>query len=152
MIDHHSKIVEQLAEMILRRLSSICEKHIYDNHIGSQTGLGCIDQIFNSRQMLEHGYMLRRPKISNFLDVKVAFDSVCHAILWRYLSVKSVPEEFISIIRLRYSNNRSQVRGCGDLSLKATARSGVFVRVVPFHFFFSVLSLRWSRRFCPILM
>ncbi|MBM6549358.1 reverse transcriptase family protein, partial [Streptococcus dysgalactiae subsp. equisimilis] len=114
-----------LAGIILRRLSSAREQTTRENQAGFRPGRGCVDHIFTLRQILEHRHTFRRPTISVFLDLKAAFDSVDRTVLWRCLSVKGVPEKFISLIQSLYQNSRSRVRAYGELSPEFTTTSGV---------------------------
>lgn len=114
-----------LTGLLLRRLTCSREKQIRENQAGFRPGRGCIDQIFTLRQILELRHTYRRPTITVFLDLKAAFDSVDRDVLWRCLSLKGVPQKFITLLQSLYSNSCSRVRAYGELSSEFTTLSGV---------------------------
>lgn len=63
--------------------------------------------------------------ISVFLDLTVAFDSVCGSVLCRCLPLKDVPGKFISLIQYLYADNLSWARAYGHISPKFTKISGI---------------------------
>lgn len=87
-----------LADIILCRLFSVCERYMHENQAGFGVGRGRTAQIFIQRQILEHKRMIRRPMIYVFLDLKEAFELDDRAVSRGFLPFKDVPEKFNSLI------------------------------------------------------
>ncbi|KAH9594332.1 Innexin inx2, variant 4 [Schistosoma haematobium] len=110
---------------MLRHLIKAREEQTRENQAGFRPGRGCMDQIFTLRQVLEHRYTFRRPTMVVFLDLKAAFDSVDHEVLWQCLSLKGVPKKYINLVKALYSNTTGRARAYGELSSELITSSGV---------------------------
>lgn len=85
------------------------------------------------------------PTTSVISNLKAASYAIDPASLWRCVSSDGVAEKFTSLSQCPYTNGRSRVLVYGDLS-PSSLREMIFVGVVLFHIFFSILSSRWLRR------
>lgn len=65
---------------------------------GFRPDRGCIERTFTVQQILEHRHNFRDPTIYVFPDLKVLFYSADHAIPYRFLAIRCVPEKFISFL------------------------------------------------------
>lgn len=131
-----SVTLKPLAGIIVYRLSNTREKCIRETQAGFRPGRGCVDQLFILRQILEHGHVFRRSKISVFLELKETFDSVDGTIWWRCLSLNSFH------LTVPYADSRNWVYAYGDVSLEFTTKSSV-----PHCCFVSLFSVLWLRLF-----
>lgn len=83
--------------VILHRLYNTREGHVCEEQTGFRSGLGCVDQIFVLRHILEHRFTFQKPTVIVFLDSRLAFDCVDTSALWQYLLRKGVSEMNISV-------------------------------------------------------
>ncbi|GAA6108004.1 gamma-aminobutyric acid receptor subunit alpha-2-like [Tachysurus ichikawai] len=60
-----------------------------------------------------------------FIDLKAAFDTVCHTSLWSILHALGVPPKIVALFKLLYSNAQSCVRINGRDSDSFPISSGV---------------------------
>lgn len=135
MVNRHAKNAEELvwyciapkllAGIIRRRLFNTREMCMLENQASFCPGRGCIDQISTLWRFWEHRRTFCRPTISTFFDLKTASDSVDWAAPWYYLSLKSMPEKFISLTQSLYASSQSRVHAYGNLPPEFTTRSYV---------------------------
>ena len=125
---------------MLRRLHSVRDEHTREEQAGFRAGRGCIDQIFTLRQLLEHRHIYRRPTIVVILDIQVAFDSIDRGALWNCLISNGVPEKYVSILKVVYSQTSGKVRAYGEFSPAFKVTSGVRqgCPISPFLFNFAI--------------
>uniref|UniRef100_A0A3B3HVR8 ribonuclease H n=1 Tax=Oryzias latipes TaxID=8090 RepID=A0A3B3HVR8_ORYLA len=85
------------------------------------------DHISAVRLLIEKTYEFRKNRhlYMVFIDLKAAFDTVCHTSLWNILKTLGVPSKIVSLFGLLYSNAESCVRVNGKDSDWFPISSGV---------------------------
>ncbi|GAA6087975.1 gamma-aminobutyric acid receptor subunit alpha-2-like [Tachysurus ichikawai] len=70
-----------------------------------------IDQISVVRLLIEKTYEFRKDRhlYIGFIDLKAAFDTICHTSLWSILHALGVPPKIVALFKLLYSNAQSCV-------------------------------------------
>ncbi|KAL1246814.1 hypothetical protein QQF64_034817 [Cirrhinus molitorella] len=86
-----------------------------------------IDHISAVRLLIEQTYELRKDRhlYMAFIDLKAAFDTVCHSTLWSILQTLGAPPKIVALFKLLYSNAQSCVRVNGRDSDWFSISSGV---------------------------
>ena len=113
------------SSIIIGRLTKTRKLQIRENQAGFRPGRSCIDHMFNICRVLEHRHAHRHPTMTVFLDLKAAFDSIDREVLQQYLSLKGVPQKYVNLVRVLYSNTTSRVRDYEELSSDFVISSGV---------------------------
>ncbi len=85
------------------------------------------DQISAVRLLIEKTYEFRKDRhlYIGFIDLKAAFDTVCHTSLWSILHALGAPPKIVALFKLLYSNAQSCVRINGRDSDWFSISSGV---------------------------
>ncbi|XP_075258477.1 uncharacterized protein LOC142350513 [Convolutriloba macropyga] len=78
------------------------------NQEGFKWGVGCRDQIFSHRQILEQRNQFHRLTSVAFVDFKAAFDRVNRECLWKIAASLGLPNKVICVLRAMYTESRSQ--------------------------------------------
>ena len=82
LISHPSKII---LRDFLNRLEAKAEELLAEEQTGFRPGRSSVEQIFNSRVIIEKHLQHQRDLFHNFRDFKKTFDGVWHADLWQVL-------------------------------------------------------------------
>lgn len=114
-----------LTSIIRSRLSEVYEANLREEQAGFRSGRGCVDQIFNLRQVFERRIRHGRPFGALFVDFSAAFDSVHRESLWAALRKAGIPVKIVKMLRALYSGGNNMVRVYGQLSRCFHVRSGV---------------------------
>ena len=70
-------------EILIDRVHKVTEGLIDDEQGGFRAGSGCVDQIFNLKQMIKH--RRRNVVYVGFMDLEKAYDVVNRESLWQVL-------------------------------------------------------------------
>ena len=71
--------------------------------------MSSVEQIFNSRVIIEKHLQHQRDLFHNFIDFKKAFYRVWHAGLWQVLRSCNIEEGYVQAIQALYENSSSAV-------------------------------------------
>ena len=105
-ISHPSNI---LFRVILNRLKAAPVELLAEEQAGFRPGRSTVEQIFNSRIIIEKHLQHQRDLYHNFIDFKKAFDRVCHVGLWQVLRNFGIDEGMVQAIQPLYENSSSAV-------------------------------------------
>lgn len=94
-----------LLDTVINRLYSTREMSLHENGSDFRSSRKSVEQVFTFQQIVEHNHMSCVLKISVFLELKAAFDSVDHTVLWCRLSLKDVPGKCTSLTQSPYTKN-----------------------------------------------
>ena len=106
LIPHPSKI---LLRIILNRLIPQAEQILAEEQAGFRKSRSTIEQILNSRIIMEKHIEIEKNVYHNYIDFKKAFDRVWHKGLWSVMGHFGISNEIIRIIESLYDNSNSAV-------------------------------------------
>ncbi|UYV72254.1 hypothetical protein LAZ67_9002361, partial [Cordylochernes scorpioides] len=114
---------------ILRsRLNEWVERRnvIPENQAGYRRGRSCVDLIFTLTSLIQLSLRKKRGKLYVFfVDLRKAFDTVPHSLLWKKLTNLGVSYQFIHAIRNYYEQATVAVRWRGSITENIKIHSGV---------------------------
>ena len=113
------------AVILLNRFRNTRYSRTRPNQAGFRPGMGCYDQIFSLRQILEHRFKHQQETIQIFIDFITAFDSVHRDAICEAMREDSVPEKIINLLKAYYAGTKARVRVDGDLSDLVLIEEGV---------------------------
>ena len=87
-----------ISMIVTKRLLTIIKKHGIKNQFGSQLGRGCQDGLFKIQSLLELRWNHNLEMWKLFIDLKKAFGSANHQLLYALLARYGAPDSFIDII------------------------------------------------------
>nr|VZI20836.1 unnamed protein product [Spirometra erinaceieuropaei] len=122
LIDVAAKI---FAIALLRRFQAVRDSRTRPNQAGFRAGLGCADQLFTLRRILEFRHSYQQPTAVCFVDFAAAFDSVHRESLRRIMALDGVPAKIIAMIKAYYRSTTARVLVRNNLSQPFGIRSGV---------------------------
>ena len=111
--------------ILLNRFSIERHRRTRINQGGFRPGMGCVDQIFTLRRILEHRAQYQQPTIACFVDFRAAFDSVDRASLWNIMLQDGTPPKLVNLIRAYYASTKARVRVYGEESCDFDLHTGV---------------------------
>ena len=114
-----------LTTIIQQRILSTIEHVTDEQQAGFKPGRGCVDQIFNLKQVQERRVKYEKDYVTVFVDFSAAFDSVHRKSLWNALLSNGLPGKIVNILRSLYDNANSHVRSEGCLSNPFKITTGV---------------------------
>ena len=114
-----------LEAVIKNRLEPAYTKAARINQAGFKKGVGCRDQVFTLRQILEQRYQFSRWTVLIFIDFKAAFDSVNPEAIWTILSNLGLDPIIINILRTMHAKTTSKVSVNITLSREFEIANGV---------------------------
>ncbi|UYV76332.1 hypothetical protein LAZ67_14000035 [Cordylochernes scorpioides] len=121
--------VSKLFTSILRsRLEEWVEgrRVIPENQAGFRKGRSCIDHIFTLTTLIQLSLRKKRGKLYVFfVDLRKAFDTVPHSILWKKLYNLGISYQFISTIKSYYEQATIAIRWKGSFTESIKINSGV---------------------------
>ncbi|UYV78723.1 hypothetical protein LAZ67_16002554 [Cordylochernes scorpioides] len=119
----------KLFTTILRsRLNEWVERRnvIPENQAGFRRGRSCVDLIFTLTSLIQLSLRKKRGKLYVFfVDLRKAFDTVPHSLLWKKLTNLGVSYQFIHAIRNYYEQATVAVRWRGSITENIKLHSGV---------------------------
>ena len=83
------------------------EELLAEEQAGFRPDWGTVEQIFNSRIVMEKHMQHQHDLFHNFIDVKKAFDRVWHTDLWQVLRIFNIEERLVQAIQLLHENSSS---------------------------------------------
>ena len=108
-----SCIGKLFTSILCTRLTSWAEeRHLLPKEqFGFQKGKRASDAIFVLHTLAEHQRYKKKKLFCCFVDLKKAFDSVPHSLLWSKLSSMRLPSHIIKVLQSYYSKSTSCVQG-----------------------------------------
>jgi hypothetical protein len=106
-------LLKVVTSVLCKRLNTklSAENLICENQAGFRKRYGCSDHIFTLHCLIEHRLCKPRQKLyALFIDLKSAFDSVNHSVLWNRLRDYKCSSTFLSFLKVMYRNARARVR------------------------------------------
>ena len=97
------------SKIIHTRLVETLDEHIRREQAGFRRGCSCSDHIFTLRQILEQSKEWNVPLYAYFIDFEKAFDSIHRHSLWKILRHYGIPSKLVNVIKMLYSDFKSQV-------------------------------------------
>ncbi|UYV70767.1 hypothetical protein LAZ67_8000536 [Cordylochernes scorpioides] len=125
LINNLSKL---FTSILKKRLSNWIEnrKLIAENQAGFRSGYSCQDHIFTLTSLIQMTLSRKRRKLyAFFVDLKKAFDTVPHLLLWRKLALVGLSGRFIKLIQNYYAQMMAAVRWNGSFTEFIKIQSGV---------------------------
>ena len=98
-----------MLRVILNRLKAKAEELLAEEQAGFRPGRSTVEQIFNSRVIIEKRLQHQHYLFHNFVDFKKAFDRVWPAGLWQNLRSFYLEESLVQAIQALYGNSNSAV-------------------------------------------
>ncbi|UYV74894.1 hypothetical protein LAZ67_12001706 [Cordylochernes scorpioides] len=99
---------------------------IPENQAGFRKGRSCIDHIFTLTTLIQLSLRKKRGKLYVFfVDLRKAFDTVPHSILWKKLYNLGISYQFISTIRSYYEQSTIAISWKGSFTVSIKINSGV---------------------------
>ncbi|UYV73991.1 hypothetical protein LAZ67_11001742 [Cordylochernes scorpioides] len=99
---------------------------IPENQAGFRRGRSCVDLIFTLTTLIQLSLRKKRGKLYVFfVDLRKAFDTVPHSLLWKKLTNLGVSYQFIHAIRNYYEQATVAVRWRGSITENIKIHSGV---------------------------
>ena len=92
------------------RIRGKVEEESSPEQAGFRQGRGTHNHITSLRILTEKARARQQPLFFCFVDYQQAFDSVCHAKLWKGLRELGFPLHLINLIKSLYENSKSRVR------------------------------------------
>ena len=85
------------------------KQYIRQEQAGFFPGHSCSDYIFTLRAILEQSKEWNAPRYANFIDFEKAFESIHQDSLWKILRHYGIPLKLVNVIKMLYSDFKSQV-------------------------------------------
>ncbi|UYV76819.1 hypothetical protein LAZ67_14002099 [Cordylochernes scorpioides] len=123
-----SNLSKLFTSILKNRLSNWIEnrKLITENQAGFRSGYSCQDHIFTLTSLIQMTLSRKRRKLyAFFVDLKKAFDTVPHLLLWRKLALVGLSGRFIKLIQNYYAQMMAAVRWNGSFTEFIKIQSGV---------------------------
>ncbi|UYV78989.1 hypothetical protein LAZ67_17000562 [Cordylochernes scorpioides] len=123
-----SNLSKLFTSIFKNRLSNWIEnrKLIAENQAGFRRGYSCQDHIFTLTSLIQMTLNRKRRKLyAFFVDLKKAFDTVPHLLLWRKLALVGLSGRFIKLIQNYYAQMMAAVRWNGSFTEFIKIQSGV---------------------------
>ncbi|UYV83557.1 hypothetical protein LAZ67_23001454 [Cordylochernes scorpioides] len=108
-----SNIAKLFTSILKSRLGSWIKKRniVPENQAGFRAGHSCQDHIFTLSSLIQMTLSRKRRKCYMFfVDLKKAFDTVPHSLLWRKLVDAGLNHRFVNLIKDYYTNMTTVVR------------------------------------------
>ncbi|XP_033106313.1 uncharacterized protein LOC117108408 [Anneissia japonica] len=90
-------------------MTDAIDKQLRPNQAGFRKGMGCIDQIFAIRNIIEQCTEWQRKLYVNFIDFEKDFDSIHRDSLWDIFRKYGIPQELVLIIKSVFDNYTCRV-------------------------------------------
>ncbi|UYV75015.1 hypothetical protein LAZ67_12002100 [Cordylochernes scorpioides] len=123
-----SNLSKLLTTILRSRLNEWVERRnvIPENQAGFRMGRSCVDLIFTLTTLIQLSLRKKRGKLYVFfVDLRKAFDTVPHSLLWKKLTNLGVSYQFIHAIRNYYEQATVAVRWRGSITENIKIHSGV---------------------------
>lgn len=123
-----SCLAKLFTHILLDRLTQWSEANnvLPECQSGFRPGRGCVDNIFTLTSAIQINLRLRKRKVfAAFIDLKRAFDTVDHLLLWNKLYKAGVSSKIIRIIKSLYQAATVQIKVGSEYSKKYNVTQGV---------------------------
>ncbi|UYV63334.1 hypothetical protein LAZ67_2003768 [Cordylochernes scorpioides] len=123
-----SNIAKLFTSILKSRLGSWIERRniVPENQAGFRAAHSCQDHIFTLLSLIQMTLSRKRRKCYMFfVDLKKAFDTVPHSLLWRKLVDAGLNHRFVNLIKDYYTNMTAVVRWNNSFTAPIKVRSGV---------------------------
>ena len=97
------------SKIIHTRLAEAVNEYIKQDQAGFRPGRSCSDHIFTLRKILEQSKEWNALLYANFIDFEKAFDSIHRDSLSKILRHYGIPSKLVNVIKMLYSDFKSQV-------------------------------------------
>ena len=104
LISHPS---EAMPQVILNRLKAKADELLAEEQLGFRPSQSTVDQIFNSRVIIEKHLQHQRDLFHNFIDFKKAFRRIWQAGPWQVRRSFNIDEDLVQAIQAVYENSSS---------------------------------------------
>ncbi|UYV63018.1 hypothetical protein LAZ67_2002859 [Cordylochernes scorpioides] len=99
-----------------------------ENQAGFKKGYSCQDHIFTLVSLIQMTLSRRRGKLyAFFIDLRKAFDTVPHHLLWKKMALNGLSCRFIKLIKNYYTQMTATVRWRGSFKEAIKIQAGVFL-------------------------
>ena len=98
------------AKVLIERVMNATDEKLWDAQAGFRKGMGCTDQVFSLRCMVEKSLAKNQRLFCAFVDLEKAYDKVRRDELWSALSVHGVSSSLIRALKSLYENSSACVR------------------------------------------
>ena len=103
------------ARILKWRLELVAEMELAESQCGFRKGRGCMDMIFCARQLIEKTVEHEETVYIVFVDLKKAYDSVPHEVMWKALEKYGYPSNMIKLIRSFHDGMSAELKINGEL-------------------------------------
>ncbi|VDN23916.1 unnamed protein product, partial [Dibothriocephalus latus] len=102
-------VAANIFAIVLKRFQSVRDSRTRPNQAGFRAGLGCADQIFTLRRILEFCHSYQQPTAVCFVYFAAVFDSIHRESPWRIMELDGVPTKLIAMIKAYYRSTTARV-------------------------------------------
>ncbi|UYV74491.1 K02A2.6-like [Cordylochernes scorpioides] len=123
-----SNLSKLFTSILKTRLNDWMERKsiLAENQAGFRKGYSCQDHIFTLVSLIQMTLSRRRGKLyAFFIDLRKAFDTVPHHLLWKKLALNGLSCRFIKLIKNYYSQMTATVRWRGSFTEAIKIQAGV---------------------------
>lgn len=121
-------LLKLFTQILSRRVTNWIEneKLIPESQAGFREGRGCIDHIFTLNAMIQNRLSMEKGKLFVlFVDLKAAFPSLSHELIWEKLYKLGIGSKIIKILTSLYSKATVSVKGPEGLTKPIQVTKGV---------------------------
>ena len=133
------------SKIIHTRLAEAVDEYTRQEQAGFRPGRSCSDHIYTLRQILEQGKEWNAPLYVNFTDFEKTFESIYRDSLWKILRHYGIPSKLVNVIKMLYSDFKSQVICNRALANAFSVTTGVKQGCILSPFLF-ILGIEWVLR------
>ncbi|UYV61253.1 hypothetical protein LAZ67_1004118 [Cordylochernes scorpioides] len=123
-----SNLSKLFTSILKTRLNDWMERKsiLAENQAGFRKGYSCQDHIFTLVSLIQMTLSRRRGKLyAFFIDLRKAFDTVPHHLLWKKLALNGLSCRFIKLIKNYYTQMTATVRWRGSFTEAIKIQAGV---------------------------
>ncbi|UYV69335.1 hypothetical protein LAZ67_6003265 [Cordylochernes scorpioides] len=123
-----SNLSKLFTSIMKTRLNDWMERKsiLAENQAGFRKGYSCQDHIFTLVSLIQMTLSRRRGKLyAFFIDLRKAFDTVPHHLLWKKLALNGLSCRFIKLIKNYYTQMTATVRWRGSFTEAIKIQAGV---------------------------
>ena len=113
------------ASVILNRCKDSVDRVLREEQCGFRKSIGCADQLFALRQIIEKSMAFQLDISFCFIDFQAAFDSVDREQMYQIMKHYGLPQKVINIIRNHYDGFKCRVKAEGEKGRLFDVRTGV---------------------------
>ena len=111
-------------KLIYNRISSHrFQVQSFDQH-GFTPGIRIEDAILCTEIAMEYHEEFNMPLWRISMDIRKAFDTIDHIALMRALRSRGLPEEYVSLLSVLYSNQKASVNGSSEFKIQRGVKQG----------------------------